>query len=330
MVPQRDDVLEWLLAGDPAIRWQTLSDLEHAPDDHVAAHRERVAHEGWGARLIAHQLPDGSWDGGACFPSEFSAELYENEGQPWTATYPTLTLLCAMGADAADPVVAAAADRVEASVVWEHAGQPFFDGEVEPCINGRTVALCAWLGRDASPIVERLLAERLPDGGWNCEAPHASAVSSFDTTINALEGLAAYAAAGGRVPVDAALRGGEEYLLERGMFRRLATGEPAAARFLDLAFPPQWHYDILRGLDHLRCAGRAPDPRAADAIEILRSKCGPDGRWCLERVHRGRMHFPLEAVGEGSRWITLRAMRVLDWWDSAQSAAAAQPEPARQ
>ncbi|MDN4481290.1 hypothetical protein [Demequina muriae] len=316
MSSPRNDVLAWLLEGDPSIRWQVMRDLQGADAGAVAAERSRVAHEGWGARLLELQWDDGSWDGGACFPSPFSEALYEREGQPWTATYPTLSLLCQLGVDPADPAVSAAVTRAGDGVRWEEGGQAFFDGEVEPCINGRTVAIATYFGRDATPIVERLLTERLTDGGWNCEAPHASSVSSFDTTVNVLEGLAAYGAAGGRVPVDAALRGGEEYLLERRMFRRRTTGEVAHPGYLRLAFPSQWHYDILRGLDHLRVASRAPDPRAAEAIDVLSSKQRDDGRWDLDRAHAGRMHFPLEEVGEPSRWITLRALRVLEWWES--------------
>lgn len=315
----RNDVVAWLLDGDPAIRWQTLRDLQGADAGAVAAERSRVAREGWGSRLLELQWDDGSWDGGACFPSPFSEALFEREGQPWTATYPTLSLLIQLGVDPADPAVASAVTRANEGVRWEEGGrQRLFDGEVEPCINGRTAAIATYFGRDASPIVERLLAERLPDGGWNCEAPHASAVSSFDSTVNVLEGLTAYAEAGGSVPVDAAIRGGEEYLLERGMFRRRSTGEVAHPGYVRLAFPPQWHYDILRGLDHLRTARRAPDARAAEAIDVLRSKQGEDGRWVLERSHAGRVHFPLEEVGEPSRWITLRALRVLDWWERGQ------------
>ncbi|MFW7413437.1 hypothetical protein [Demequina sp. SO4-18] len=316
MASSRDDVVEWLLDGDPAIRWQVLRDLVGADPESVATERARVAREGWGVRLLDLQWDDGSWDGGACFPNPVSETAYEREGQPWTATYPTLSLLIELGVDPADPRGADAFNRAGDGVRWEEGGQALFDGEVEPCINGRTVAIATYAGRDASPIVERLLAERLTDGGWNCEAPHASAVSSFDTTVNVLEGMAAYAAAGGRVPVDAALRGGEEYLLERRMFRRRSTGEVANPGYVRLAFPSQWHYDILRGLDHLRVAGRAPDARAAEAIDLLRSKRREDGRWDLDRVHAGRVHFSLESAGEPSRWITLRALRVLDWWDA--------------
>ncbi|WP_084038091.1 hypothetical protein [Demequina sp. NBRC 110053] len=313
-----DDVVAWLLAGDPAVRWQVMRDLLDAPAAAVDAERARVVHEGWGAQLMAARDPDGGWARAAFWPEGFTPDDWEREGQPWTATFPVLRLLADLGADPRDPALAATLDRVESSVRWEEGGQPFFAGEVEPCINGRVVSLTVWAGRDARLIVERLLGEQLPDGGWNCEVERGATVSSFDTTINVLEGLADYAAATGRsTALDQAMRAGEEYLLSRSLFRRLSTGEVVDEVYLDLSYPPQWHYDILRALDHLRAAGRDPAPRAAQAVDVVRSKRRPDGRWPLERVHRGRTHLDIEEPGEPSRLITLRALRVLRWWERA-------------
>jgi hypothetical protein len=199
---------------------------------------------------------------------------------------------------------------------WEHAGQGYFDGEVEPCINGRTIDTGAYFGVDVSPIVDRILGERLVDGGWNCEAENGSVRSSFDTTINVLDGLLEFErATGGSAAVSEARRSGEEYLLERGLLRRMSTGEVVNAAYLDFAFPYYWHYDVLRALDYFRRSGAQPDPRMTEVVEVVRSKQQPDGRWLLDRVYPGRVHFSFEAgVGEPSRWNTLRALRVLDWW----------------
>ncbi|WP_297081128.1 hypothetical protein [uncultured Demequina sp.] len=312
-----DAVNDWLLGGDPAVRWQVMRDLLDAPADEVAAERARVIHEGWGAALMAARDPDHGWARAAFWPEGYTPEDWEREGQPWTATFPVLMLLRDLGAVPTDPVLASALETIETSVLWEEGGQPFFDGEVEPCINGRVVGLCAWAGRDGRPLVDRLLSEQLPDGGWNCEVERGATVSSFDTTINVLEGLAAYRdVTPSPARIDEAMRAGEEYLLTRGLFRRLSTGDVVDPAYLELSYPPQWHYDVLRALDYLRAVGRAPDPRAAEAIDVLRSKRLPDGRWPLERVHRGRTHVDFEAVGEPSRLITLRALRVLRWWDA--------------
>jgi len=308
-------VIDWLLEGDPAIRWQVLRDLTDAPDSDVAAERARVEHEGWGAWLLAAEDPDGLWAGGACFPARWSGG---EPGQPWTATMHTLQTLQILGLDPASESARRAIGLVAENGRWEHAGQRYFDGEVEPCINGRTIESGAYFGVDITAVVERILPERLDDGGWNCEVENGSVRSSFDTTINVLDGLVEFeSATGGSAQVLAARRGAEEYLLERCLFRRKSTGEVVRPEYLDFAFPYYWHYDVLRALDYFRRSGADPDPRMAEAVAIVRSGRRPDGRWPLDRIHPGRVHFDVESgVGTPSRWNTLRALRVLRWWDA--------------
>lgn len=308
--------IEWLLDGDPSIRWQVRSDVRHESPDDVAAERTQVEHDGWGARLLALEGPDGLWDGGACFPASYSGG---EPGQPWTATMHTLQTLQLCGLDPASRSARRAIGLVAEHGRWEHDGQRYFDGEVEPCINGRTIETGAYFGVDVSTIVERILGERLGDGGWNCEAENGSTRSSFDTTINVLDGLFEFErATGGSEAVRAARRSGEEYLLERRLFRRKTNGEVVKPDYLEFAFPYYWRYDLLRALDYFRRSGADPDPRMAEAVEVVRSKRQPDGRWLLDRIHPGRVHFDLEGVvGSPSRWNTLRGIRVLDWWDSA-------------
>ena len=310
-------VLDWLLDSDPALRWQVLRDLTDASPEEVVAERARVATDGWGARLLALRGDDGQWAGGACFPADFRGDF--SQGQPWTSTFPTLALLRDFGIDPDAPVVRETIALVRENCRWEHAGQPFFDGEVEPCINGRTVALGAYFGVDVDGIVERLLGEQLEDGGWNCETENGSVRSSFATTICVLDGLLEHErATGGSANAVAARRRGEGYLLERQLFRRLSTGEVADPDWLLFSFPTQWHYDVLRALDYFRAAGGPPDPRLAEAIDVLRSKEQPDGTWLMENTHRGAMHFTLEdGDGQPSRWNTLRARRVLNWYDAS-------------
>ena len=309
------NVIDWLLEGDPAIRWQVLRDLTDAPDSDVAAERARVEHEGWGARLLAVEDTDGLWAGGACFPARWSGG---EPGQPWTATMHTLQTLQILGLDPASESARRAIGLVAENGRWEHAGQRYFDGEVEPCINGRTIESGSYFGVDITAVVERILPERLDDGAWNCEVENGSVRSSFDTTINVLDGLVEFeSATGGSAQVLAARRGAEEYLLERCLFRRKSTGEVVRPEYLDFAFPYYWHYDVLRALDYFRRSGADPDPRMAEAVAIVRSRRRPDGRWPLDRIHPGRVHFDVESgVGTPSRWNTLRALRVLRWWDA--------------
>lgn len=305
----------WLLDSDPALRWQVLRDLTDAPAAEVAGERALVATRGWGARLLALRDDDGRWAGGACFPGDFGGDF--SQGQPWTSTYPTLLLLRDLGIDPAAEPVRETIALVRDNCRWEHAGQAFFDGEVEPCINGRVVALGAYFSVPVDRIVGRLLGEQLADGGWNCEAENGSVRSSFHTTMCVLDGLLAYEqATGGTAESTAARRRAEHYLLERRLFQRLSTGQVVDPQWLRFSFPTQWHYDVLRGLDHFRAVGGVPDPRLAEAISAVRGKRQADGRWLLENTHSGGSHFAMEdGDGQPSRWNTLRALRVLSWYD---------------
>jgi hypothetical protein len=308
------DVMDWLLDSDPAIRWQVMRDLTDEPADVVAAERSRMAGEGWGARLLALQAADGRWGGAAW-----------NRG--WNSTMHALTLLREMGLDPASAPARRAVGLVRDHVTWQGCGppechaNPFFAGEVEPCINGQVAASGAYFRQDVRDLVDRLLGEQLPDGGWNCEAENGSTRSSFNTTICVLEALLEHERATGSSPrvAEARLRG-QEYLLERRLFRRRSTGEvierdrKGGADWTRFAFPTWWHYDVLRGLDYLRQAGVAHDERVAEAIEIVASKRDADGRWTLDTRYPGVMPVEIDdGEGRPSRWNTLRALRVLKW-----------------
>jgi len=311
-------VLDWVLDSDPSIRWQTLRDLVDAPAEVVEAERARVATEGWGARLLALQGEDGQWEGGALFPARRGHREVGGQfdgGQPWTATAYSLLLLRDLGVDPHCDQARRAVALVKDHCRWEHAGQPFFSGEVEPCINGMTIVLGVYFDQNVDGVVARLLGEQLEDGGWNCEAENGSVRSSFATTIRVLEGLLAHERVTGGSPASiAARRRGEEYLLERKLFRRKSTGEVVDPAWLQFSFPTRWHYDVLRGLEYFQVAGDLPDRRLDEAIHLLRSKQQPDGAWLLENSHPGKVHFTLEeGDGRPSRWNTLRALRVLNW-----------------
>jgi hypothetical protein len=305
-----DPVLEWLLDSDPSMRWQVMRDLTYAPTSIVAAEWARVASEGWGALLLDQQRPDGQWGDGVSTPF-------------WWSNLYTLVFLRDLGPDPASPRVRAAIDRVRDNITWGpgFGDSPFFEGEVEPCINGRVVALGAYFGERSDRLVDRLLSEQLGDGGWNCEAERGSVRSSFHTTICVLEGLLAFEQAFGATPsVSDARKQAQEYLLDRRLLRRLATGEIIKDRKADqpwtlFAFPPLWHYDVLRALDYLRAARVLPDGRVEEAVAIVRQRRQDDGRWLLDLRHKNTLHEGLVGpVGAPNRWITLRALRVLDWY----------------
>jgi hypothetical protein len=298
-------VMSWMLEGDPAIRWQVMRDLTGESADVVAAERSRVASEGWGAQLLVQQRPDGNWGDDIATPR-------------WRSNLFTLVLLRDLGLDPTSERARRAVGLVRDRVTWGagFGNSPFFEGEVEPCINGRVLALGAYFGETSDRLVDRLLGEQLMDGGWNCEAERGSVRSSFHTTICVLEGLREYETAkGATAAVTDARARAQEYLLKRRMFRRLSSGEVIDRKWTRFSFPPTWHYDILRGLDYLRSAGVQPDERVAEAVDIVVKRRHQNGRWPLNLLHSDRIAFDMEpGVGKASRWNTLRALRVLKWY----------------
>jgi hypothetical protein len=304
---------KWLLDSDPAIRWQVMRDLTDEAPGVIAAERSRVATEGWGAQLLAHQSPAGKWGG----PKEDRGLL---------VTFNSLVVLKDLGLDPGSKRARKMIDRVDKRVRFEwHNNRPFLHGETEPCINGRILGIGSYFKEPNDALAKQLLVEQLEDGGWNCEAQLESPKrpksrrSSFHTTICVLEGLLDYERAGVKSPaVTKARKRAENYLLERRMFRSLRTGEVIDRRWLRFSFPTFWHYDVLRGLDYLRNAGVKPDSRVREAIEILIERRHQNGRWPLNLLHSE--HIPLEmesAVGSASRWNTLRALRVLRWYNNS-------------
>jgi hypothetical protein len=297
-------VTDWLLDADPAIRWQVMRDLTDTPAEVVAAERSRVATEGWGPKLLDQQRPDGNWGDGVANPL-------------WWSNLYTLLFLRDLGLDPTSARAKAAIDLVRRHVTWgpEFGDSPFFEGEVEPCINGRVVALGAYFEQRSDRLVDRLLGEQLTDGGWNCEAERGSVRSSFHTTICVLEGLLDFETAfGATSAVTDARRRAQEYLLERRLLRRLSTGEVIDPAWTSFAFPALWHYDVLRALDYLRAADVPPDARVDEAVAAVVERRQGDGRWLLDVRHRDTLHEEMAgAVGAPNRWITVRALRVLNW-----------------
>jgi hypothetical protein len=306
----KKSVIKWLLDSDPSIRWQVMRDLTKEPDEFVAAERSRVASEGWGARLLDLQASEGHWGGDA------------DVRDPMCTTY-TLVLLKDLGLDPSGEEARRSIGLVRDRITWRKLdGRPYFDGETEPCLNGRILAVGAYFGEAIDRLLDRLLGEQLADGGWNCEAPQ-SRRSSFHTTICVLEGLLEYEKAkGATAAVTEARVRAQEYLLERRMFRSLSSGEVIDRNWTRFSFPTSWHYDVLRGLDYLRSAGVQPDERVAEAALLVAKRQHQNGRWPLQNPDPDRVPFdgpkPWQGMeggaGKASRWNTLRALRVLDWY----------------
>jgi hypothetical protein len=296
--------IKWLLDSEPAIRWQVMRDLTPEASKAIAAERSRVATEGWAAQLLARQSPAGDWGG----------------GPKWDLiTLWSLVVLKDLGLDPASKEARTMIDRVDKGLVFKPLNnRPFLDGETEPCINGRILGIGSYFKEPNDALANQLLGEQLEDGGWNCEAPK-SQRSSFHTTICVLEGLLEYQRAGRKsAAVTKARKRAEDYLLKRSMFRSLRTGEVIDKRWLRFSFPTFWHYDVLRGLDYLRNAGIKPDSRVSEAIETVIERRHQNGRWPLNILHPEQIPLEMETgVGRASRWNTLRALRVLRWYNNS-------------
>ncbi|HEY3337800.1 MAG TPA: hypothetical protein VGK18_04815 [Propionicimonas sp.] len=302
-------VIDWLLDGDPSVRWQVLADLLDAPPDEVDRVRSQVATQGWGAALLARQDPDGRWAQGLYSPKS-------------TSTTYTLLLLQRLGLPSGD-------ERALTGVrlLWD--GAQYCDGgltlassigQPEACITAMLVGLAAGFGHNEPRVpaaVEWLVRMQLADGGWNCRTVRdGSRHGSFHTTILVLEALLTYARAAGTVPVGEQLAEGRRFLLEHRLCRSHRTGELVDSRYLRFPFPPGWHYDVVRGLEHFRAAGAPPDPRLQDGVDAIERLRLADGRWPRHAPYAGKYWFPLEPSGP-SRLSTLRALRILRWWRPA-------------
>lgn len=300
-------ILDWLLQGDPAIRWQTQRDLLRAAPSIWSPIRSEVSSKGWGKRLLDQQDPQGTWAQG----------LY---GPKWTSTTYTLLLLRRLGLQPSNTQAVKGTQILLDRGNWVDGGICLFSGRqfAERCVNGMVLALTSYFDVDdtrVDSIAEMLLASRMPDGGWNCEDHRGAMHSSFHTTISVLEGLAEWRRRSGLGDADAAIMSGQEFMLRHEMFRSHQTGEVINPAWTTFHFPPRWHYDVLRGLEHLRDAGFAADARAAGAIKIVRARRRNDGKWGKGTQYSGIVHFPLEPGRTPGRWNTLRAIRVLDWWN---------------
>jgi len=318
------DVTEWLLDSDPALRWQVERDLLGEPESVWQTTRARVATEGMGARLLALQGEDGQWAGGAFFPADFDFEGPEaapGAGQPWTATTWSLNSLREWGLDAS--ALEGTAEKIAANSRWEYDDLPYWGGEVDCCINAFTLANGTWLGADVSSLRQWFVDHQMDEGGWNCEWVEGSTRASVYSTLSSIDGILWYEKATGGTPeLTAARKKAQEYLLERRILYKVTTGEPVRPGVELLAYPQRSKYNVLHAVNYFRDAslydGVEPDPRLAEAVEVIRRQRQPDGTWLQGYRYPGRVWFEQDVpVGEPSKWVTFLALRALDWWDSA-------------
>ena len=317
MTRNGDTVTRWLLDGDAAIRWQVLRDVVGAPAASVERQRQRVAREGWGARLLARQDPEGTWAGGL----SSDGGLYSPK---WTSTTYTMLLLRDFGLPSTNRQARTACTLLLDGGLQRDGGINYgWRGRSETCITGMVLSILAYFECDddrLDTLADYLLEQQMPDGGWNCMRDQGATHASVHTTILALEGLRLYEIHRRRKlkTVRAAQARGREFLLVHRLFRSHRTGEVIKPVFTLFAFPPRWHYDILRALDHFQAVNAPRDQRLAEAIGIVQNTRRDDGRWSLQNCWKGKTYFELERRGAPSRWNTLRALRVLKWWNEGR------------
>ena len=303
--------IDWLMEGDPAVRWQVKRDLLDAKPAAYAAERANVAEQGWGKQLLGRQSKDGTWAGGIYSPK-------------FTSTHYTLLTLRRIGVAPKHPQALKACAVVLDSDLLPNLGPGFRErrgAHADLCIVGMVLSMVAHFQHDdprVHRIAESLVEAQMEDGGWNCRSWRGDTHASFHTTCSVLEGLLEYqqVEATSTLPLAKAQAAGREFLLRHRLYKSHRTGEVVNERMTRFPFPPQWQYDFLKALDYFQAAGAPHDERAADAIELLLSRQDSEGRWPQYRGPAGAYFFQMEPVGKPSRWNTLRALRVLKWWHS--------------
>jgi hypothetical protein len=304
------DVEAWLMAGDPAVAWQTQRDLLGRAPRTWKATRRRVASEGWGARLLAERDDDGTWGGGLYTPK-------------WTSTFYTLRLLTQLGLPPNHRGARASCELLLDRGVSDAGGVSLWTRSwTDTCVTGMLLWMASYYGFASDERVSRmtrwLLGQQMNDGGWNCNYRDGGGAthSSFHTTVSTLEGLAALQrAAGSRADVETAAGAGRAFFLDHQLYRSSRTGEEVKASFARFSFPPRWFFDVLRGLEHFADVDAPWDERLSDPVALLADRRGRDGRWKTQNKHTGKTYFELEPARVPSRMNTLRALRVQRWLD---------------
>jgi hypothetical protein len=306
----KPEIISWLLEGDPSIRWQVQRDLLNASPAKVEAERRKIAKEGWGARLLALQDPSGTWGGG----------IY---GPKWISTTYTMLTLRLLGLQTNHPQAKRACKIFLDNGMYTDGGINFFSYAwkySETCVTGMILALLAYFrypDEYIHSIASYLINQQMSDGGWNCESYKGATHSSFHTTISVLEGLYEYECLfpEKKKQITQVRERGHEFLLTHRLYKSHRTGKVFDAKMTSMPFPPRWKYDFIRALDYFRACDAPRDERMSDAIELLQKKQKKDGLWLLNSGMSGLKYFDLEKAGQPSRWNTLRALRVLEWWE---------------
>ncbi len=301
-------VTDWLMQGDPSIRFQTMRDLLDSNHREAGSEQEKVTVEGWGARLLSLQDAEGTWNGGIYSPK-------------WTSTTYTMLLLRDIGLPTWHPAALKASKILLDRGFYPDGGINYFGvlKHSETCVTGMILSILSYFGcqdERIDALAEHLLGQQMADGGWNCQSYKGATHGSFNTTILVLEGLRKYEKTHPQntKEIRESQLKAREFLLIHRLYKSDKTGKAVNPSFTRFSFPPRWHYDVMRALDYFQEVKAEHDPRMKDAIELILKKRRDDGTWPLQQRWPGRSFFDMEQPGKSSRWNTLRALRILKWW----------------
>ena len=305
-------VINWLLKGDPSIRWQVMRDLTGAKKSEYLAERKKIAKEGWGKRLLSYQKPDGGWDG-----------IYTYK---WTSTTYTMLLLRRMGLEPSNLQAQKGCRVLMEKGFYRDGGINFFKSldHAETCVTGMVLSILSHFrygDKRIHALSEYLLDQQMMDGGWNCESYNGATHSSLHTTLSVLEGLREYEKNFNPKTknIRIAQQHAMEFLLAHKLYRSHRTGAIIDRKMTMFSFPPRWVYDVMKALDYLRDFDARYSSQYEDAMGLLQKKRNRNGTWNTQNRHTGKTYFEMEKAGKPGRWNTLRALRILRWWDRART-----------
>lgn len=302
---EKAETIKWLLKGDVSIQYQVHRDLLGEDRRDL---QDRIAKEGWGKQFLSKRKSNGHWGDGFYQPK-------------WVSTHYSLLDLRNLNLKPNHELVKETINQVLNTSKAEDGGiqlGPSTSQHSDVCVNGMFLNYASYFNsreKELHSIVDSILNEIMPDGGFNCRTTRSGAKhSSLHSTISVLEGLFEYQKAGyrhKRNDVSKAIKSAEKFILIHKLFLSDRTGTIIHKDFLRLSYPSRWKYDILRALDYFQKAERKWEDRMNNALDVLLKKRNKNGTWNMQAAYPGQVHFVMEKAGRPSRWNTLRALRVL-------------------
>ena len=298
-------IIDWLLEGDVSLQYQVWRDLLGADKKKL---QSRIANEGWGNKILSKRNSDGHW----------GDRFYQPK---WISTHYTLLDLRNLNLPSNNEIVQETIELVLQNNMADDGGirlGPSTSQHSDVCVNGMFLNYASYFKtpeKKLHSIIDSILNEIMPDGGFNCRTTRSGAKhSSLHSTISVLEGFVEFQKAGYRYRKEeilSAQKSSIEFILVHQLFLSDKTGHIINKDFLKLTYPCRWKYDILRAMDFFQYAGIERDHRMKATIDVLKTKRNKEGTWNMQAAHSGQVHVNMEKAGQPSRWNTMRVLRVM-------------------